>query len=58
MGREIITSDRLTEMRPQEEAARGLPKTRLQLLHMGKMVPTRDSPMSRVTARWVTQVTK
>lgn len=58
MGREIITSDRLTEMRQLEEAARGLSKERLQLLHVGRMVPTRDSPLSRVTARGATQVIK
>lgn len=51
LRREIITSDRLTEMRPREEAARGLPKERLQLLHVGRMGHTRDSPLSRVTAQ-------
>lgn len=45
MRREIITSDRRTEMRVLEEAARG---------RLGRASHTRESPLARVTA----QVTK
>lgn len=58
LGREIITSDRLTEMRPREEAARGLPKKRPQLPHVGRRDPTGDPALSEVTARWVAHVIK
>lgn len=42
LRREIITSDRLTEMRVLEKAARG---------RLGRASPTRESPLARVTAQ-------